>query len=77
LAVRAPVDWEALIDFVPVQAPWAVQELALVLLQVIVAALPEVTVLGFTFSDITGDAGVTVTVVDWVADPPGPLQVSS
>jgi hypothetical protein len=77
LAVRAPVDWEPLIDFVPVHARWAAQEPALMLLQVIVAALPEVTVLGFTFSDITGDAGVTVTVVDWVADPPGPLQVSS
>ena len=77
MAVRAPVDCDPLIDLVPVQAPWAMQEVALVLLQVIVAALPEVTVLGFTFSDIRGDAGVTVTIVDWVADPPGPLQVSS
>jgi len=62
--VRAPLDCEPLIDLVPVQAPWAVQEVALVLLQVIVAALPEVTVLGFRFSDISGGAAVTVTVVD-------------
>ena len=75
--MRAPDDCDPLVDLVPVQAPWAVQEVALVLLQVIVAALPEVTVLGLTFNDITGDSAVTVTVVDWVAEPPSPLQVSS
>jgi len=64
LAVRAPVDCEPLIDLVPVQAPWAAQEVALVLLQEIVAALPEVTVLGFAFSAIAGGPAVTVTVVD-------------
>jgi hypothetical protein len=75
-ALRAPVDCEPLRDFAPDHAPEAVQEEALAVVQVRVELPPRVTVLGLALSEIEAvGAAVTVTVVDWLALPPAPLQV--
>jgi len=76
LAVSAPVDCEPLSALAPDQAPEAEQVATLPLDQVSVAAPPEVTVLGLTLSVTTAGVPVTVTVADWVADPPAPVHVS-
>jgi hypothetical protein len=75
------VDCEPLIALVPVQAPEAAHEAALVEDQVNVAALPGVMVPGVAVSVTTGAeapvaAGATVTVADCDVEPPGPVQVS-
>jgi hypothetical protein len=59
----------------PDQAPEAVQAVALVDDQVIVDALPLVTVLGFALKLMLGAAALTETVADCAALPPGPVQV--
>ena len=61
----------------PLQPPDAVQALALALDQVSADEAPAFTVLGVAVSVTTGALLETVTVADWVADPPGPVQVSS
>lgn len=61
----------------PLQAPDAVQELALLLDQVSVEALPAFTVVGAALSVTIGALPDTVTVADCVADPPPPVQVNS
>jgi hypothetical protein len=76
LAVRAPVDWLPLVALVPDQAPEAVQEVALVAVHVNVELLPLATVLGLAAKVMAGAAEVTETVVDCVALPPLPVQVS-
>jgi hypothetical protein len=75
-AVSAPLDCEPLIALLPDQPPEAVQALALVDVQVTVAAAPLVTVLGVAERLTVGAAGVTETVAACVALPPAPVQVS-
>ncbi len=75
-ALSGPVDFEPLEPRVPDHAPEAVQELAFRLLQVSMAAPPGATVLGSARSVTWGAPTLTVTVADWVAEPPGPVQVS-
>jgi hypothetical protein len=77
LAVSVPVDCEPLVASLPLQAPEAVQEVALVDDQVRVDAPPLDTLAGLAVSVTVGCAGaVTDTVVDWAAEPPGPLHVN-
>ena len=77
LAVRAPVDCEPLIALLPDQAPEAVQEVALVDVQVKVELPPLATVPGLALMPTVGTCcGLTVTVVDCAALPPAPVQVS-
>lgn len=58
----------------PDQPPEAVQEVAFFAAQVRVAALPFATVLGLAPMVTTGAAELTVTVADWEALPPSPVQ---
>ena len=75
LTVRAPVLCVPLGDLVPLQPPEAVQEVALVELQVKVEAAPRATEIGFAVR-VTVAAGVTVTVtVEALLVPPVPVQV--
>jgi hypothetical protein len=67
--------WVPLVALAPLQPPEAVQEVALVELQVSVAALPLVTEAGFAAS-VTVAAGMTVTVaVAILLLPPAPVHV--
>ena len=73
LTVSAPVTARA-----PVQAPVAVQAVAFALDQTKLDEPPLATLLGLALKDTVG-AGVTwltFTVVDFVLDPPVPVQVS-
>jgi hypothetical protein len=75
-ADSAPVDCEPVAALLPDQPPEAVHEAALVLDQDRVEALPLATVLGLAPSDTVGaGTAVTVTVADWAALPPAPVQV--
>jgi hypothetical protein len=60
----------------PLQAPEAVQAVALVEDQVKVEPLPLDTLVGFALIDTVGGVADTVTVADWLALPPVPVQVS-
>jgi hypothetical protein len=76
VAVRVPVLWVPLAVFVPVQPPEAVQEVALVELQVSVEDPPLAIDVGFAVSVAVG-TGATVTVADAaVLVPPAPVHVS-
>jgi hypothetical protein len=75
LLVRFPVEAEPLIGSLPLQPPDAAQEVALVELQVNVALLPLVTVLGLAEMSTVGTGWVTETVADCEALPPAPVQV--
>ena len=77
MADTAPVDCEPLRPLEPLQPPDAVQAVALALDQVSAEEAPAFTVLGVAVSVTTGALLDTVTVADCVADPPGPVQVSS
>ncbi len=69
--------WDPLVAIGPDQLPEAVQEVALVELQVRVAALPDTTLVGFAVRMSVGAAAVvTVTITDWPMLPPAPVQVS-
>jgi hypothetical protein len=59
----------------PDQAPDAVQAVALVAVQLIMALLPLVTVLGLADRVTVGAGVVTETVADWLALPPLPVQL--
>jgi hypothetical protein len=63
-----------LIGCVPLQAPEAVQEVVFVVVQVRVALLPLVTVLGLADKLTVGTFCVTDTVADCEALPPAPVQ---
>lgn len=77
MAVRAPVDIEPPVaDMAPDHAPDAVQDVALLTDQLIMALLPLVTVLGLAVKLTVGAAVVTETVADCVALPPLPVQLS-
>jgi len=75
LALRAPVACEPLADLLPDHDPKAVQTVACVEDQVSVDPLPLLTVLGLAVKETDGVGWLTDTVVDWLAFPPGPLQV--
>jgi hypothetical protein len=70
------VDCEPLIALAPDQPPAAVHAVALVEDQVKTALLPLAIVLGLAANEIVGAGAVTDTVVDCVALPPVPVQVS-
>jgi hypothetical protein len=59
----------------PVQAPDAAQDVALLADQVKVELPPRARLLGLALKEIVGGEG-TVTVTDWEAEPPVPVQVS-
>jgi len=72
-----PVDCEPLVGFEPDQPPEAVHAVALVEVQVSVEDPPLAIVLGLAPSVTrTLGAAETVTVADWMAEPPVPVQVS-
>jgi hypothetical protein len=75
VAVSVPVDCEPLTGFEPLQPPLARQDDALDADQVNVAAPPAVIALGPTLKLTIGAVADTVTVVDSVALPPGPMHV--
>jgi len=77
LAVTGPVDCEPLAFLLPDHAPEAEHKVAFWLNQVRLDEPPELTVLGSAWSVTVGGKAVTVTVADWLAEPPGPVQVSS
>ncbi len=70
------MDCEPLTALAPDHAPEAVHEVALVDDQVKLALLPLVIVLGLAVKATVGAGGVTDTVLDCVALPPGPVQLS-
>jgi hypothetical protein len=69
VAVSAPVDLLPLVDSAPLQAPEATHDVAFVELQLMVDALPEVTLVGDALNDTVG-AGVGL-------EPPPPQAVSA
>ena len=74
--VRGPVLWLPESGLLPDQAPPALQEVASLDDHVRVEALPELTVVGLATNETVGNgAGSTVTVTDWPALPPAPVQV--
>ncbi len=75
LSTNAPVDWDPLTAFDPLQPPAALQVLALDATHVKVALPPLGTVLGAAEKAIVGVGAVTDTVAVCDADPPGPVQV--
>lgn len=77
MAVIGPVDCEPLTGLLPDHAPEAEHDVAFAADHVRVAGLPELTVLGLTCRATAGAGAVTVTVTDWVAEPPGPVQVTA
>lgn len=76
VALNETVDCVPLVGSLPVQPFDAVHEVVLVDVQVSVEALPLATVEGLAVIFTTGSAAVTVTVVDWAALPPVPVQDS-
>jgi hypothetical protein len=70
------VDWVPCTDFVPDQAPEALQEVAFAAVQFSVALLPLVMALGPTLKLTVGAGALIETVTDWVAVPPVPVQAS-
>jgi len=69
-------DWLPLMALLPDQPPEAVQLVTLVVAHDSVVALPSVTVLGEALKLSVGAGVETVTVVEPVPVPPGPVQVS-
>ena len=76
LAVNAPVGCCPVAGLLPDQDPEAVQAVAFAAVHDRVAAVPLETVLGLALKLMLGVADFTETVADWVAEPPGPLQVN-
>ena len=77
-AARTPVDCVPITGLLPDQAPEAVQEVALVDDQLKLELPPLATVLGLALRlTVAVGFGLTVTVVDCAAAPPGPLQVNA
>ena len=77
LALSAPVDWEPLTALLPDQPPEAVQAVALLETQLTVELPPLATVLGLALMlTVAPGAALTVTVADWAALPPLPVQLS-
>ena len=70
------MDCEPLLALTPDQAPEAEHAVALLEDQVKTALPPLAIVLGLAAKATVAAGGVTDTVVDWVALPPAPVQVS-
>lgn len=71
------MECEPLVGSIPDQLPDAVQDVALTELQLKVALLPLVIVLGDAAKETVGAlAALTVTVADCEAEPPGPVQAN-
>ena len=73
--MRAPLECDPLVAWVPLQPPDAAQEVALVDVQDSVELPPLATVLGLALKLTVGASEVTVTVADCAALPPAPVQV--
>jgi hypothetical protein len=77
LAVSAPVDCVPVVALVPVQAPEAVHEVALLDDHVSAEVLPLRMVLGLALKlTVTEGFALTVTVAVWEAVPPLPVHVN-
>lgn len=77
-ALSAPVDCEPLVALVPDHPPDAVQAVALTDDHVSRELAPLATVLGFApMLTLTVGFALTVTVADWEALPPSPLQLNT
>jgi hypothetical protein len=76
LADNTPVDCEPLSALLPLHAPDAVQAVAFATVQLSVELVPLVTELGAALTETVGADELTETVADWVALPPGPVQVN-
>jgi hypothetical protein len=75
--LTGPLDCDPLMLVLPDHAPEAEHAVAFWLDQLSIEEPPELTVLGLACTVTAGGSAVTVTVADWVAEPPGPVQVSS
>jgi hypothetical protein len=71
----APVLYVPFTACVPLHAPEAVQDVALVEDQLNVEPVPLVTLVGLALMETLGGVADTVTVADWLAVPPAPVQV--
>ncbi len=73
--------WDPLVALVPSQPPVAEQLVALTADQVSVVRPPSATVVGDALRETVGGGGAcggtTVTLTDWVAEPPAPEQVNA
>jgi len=76
VAVSAPVLAVPPVPLLPLQPPDAVQSSALLVLQVSVEDAPLAMLVGLAENVTVGAGGVTVTVADWLAVPPAPVQLS-
>lgn len=77
VAVSAPVKKLPLLLCAPLHPPEAVQEVALVVVQLKVAVPPTTTVDGVGERLMVGGADAsTVTMVEATVEPPGPVQLS-
>jgi hypothetical protein len=75
-AFSPPVEKDPLVDWLPDHAPDAAQEVAFVDDQDNIDAEPLATVLGFALRlTVAVGCALTVTVADWDALPPLPVQV--
>lgn len=78
MAVSAPVDCDPLSALVPDHPPEAVHEVALAADHVRLELPPLVTVLGLALMlTVAVGFALTVTVADWVAVPPLPVQLNA
>ena len=73
--VTGEVALEPVVPIDPLHPPDAVQEVALVEDQFNIDVVPFATVLGLALRLTAGAGVVTVTVADWLALPPAPVQV--
>ena len=73
----APVSCDPVVEREPLHAPDDEHEVALVLVHDSVDFPPDATVVGLALSFTVGAALDTLTVADCVAEPPGPVQLSS
>lgn len=76
VALNGTVVWLPLVGCAPVQPFDALQVLAFVEDHVSVEVLPLLMVVGFAAIVTTGAGALTVTVADWAALPPAPVQES-
>ncbi len=76
MALSVPVLALPLVGSLPDQPPEAAQLVAFAEDQLSVAAPPLLTVVGLALRLTVVAGAETLTVTDWLALPPGPLQVS-
>ena len=76
MTLSAPLRALPFVGSLPDQPPDAVQLFALLEDQLSVEDPPLLTAVGLALRLIEGAGAETLTVTDWVALPPGPLQAS-